>query len=120
MLARAGVFRMLAEPGFELRTDVAHGERSRRAIDQIGFGDFIEGAGAEDGAEAGKIFGEAGQDAEPVLAIVNFQALERSEAIVGLDDFIGDGAQRAAVGCESGASVRDGVSGVMTAAAIWR
>jgi len=100
MLARAGEFRMFAEPGFELRTDVAHGERSRRAILQIGFGDFIKGAGAQDGAKAGKIFGEAGQDAEPVLTVVNFQALERSEPVVGLDDFIGDGTHGAAVGCD--------------------
>ena len=48
----------------------------------------------------GKIFGESGEHAEPVLAIVNFQAFEGSQAVVGLDDLRRDGAHRAAIGCD--------------------
>jgi hypothetical protein len=73
---------MLAEPGFELRAEVAHGEGARGAIAQIGFREDIEAAVTQDGAEARKILGEAVQNAEPVLAIVDFEALERREPVV--------------------------------------
>src|ERR1700685_508006 len=98
MLALAGPCGMLLQPVHQARTQIAQGEGLRRAIDQIRFGHGIETAATEHGAQAGKIFGEGGQHAEPVLAIVNFQALEGSEAVVRLDDLICHGAHRAAIG----------------------
>ena len=38
---------------------------------------------------SGKILFEAGVEAEPVLAIVDFEALERSQPVVGTDDGLG-------------------------------
>ena len=77
---------MFAEPGFELAAQVAHGEGTRGAIGQIGLRKDVEAALAQDGAEAGKILGEAVKNAEPVLAIVDFEALERREAVVRFDE----------------------------------
>ena len=89
---------MFFEPVHQARTEIAQGEGLRWAINQIRFGHRVESAAAQHGAQAGKIFGERGKHAEPVLAIVNFQALEGSQAVVGLDDLIGHSAHRAAIG----------------------
>jgi hypothetical protein len=61
----------------------------------------IEAAVAENGANAGKILGEAGENAEPILAVIDFQAFEGSEAVVGLDETGGDPAHGASVGSEA-------------------
>ena len=41
---------------------------------------------AKNGAQAGKILAERGEHAKPILAIVNFEAFERGEAVVRLDE----------------------------------
>src|SRR5277367_235067 len=89
---------MFFQPAHQARAEIAQREGPRWAIDQIRLGHGIEAAASEHGAHAGKILGEGREDAEPVLAIVNFQALERSEAVVGLDNLIGHGTHRAAIG----------------------
>jgi hypothetical protein len=90
LLAVAGITSMFAKPGFEARAEIAHGERTRRAIDEIGFGKSIEAAVAENGAKTRKVIGEAVENAEPVLPIVDFEALERAETVVRPDDARGD------------------------------
>lgn len=92
---------VLAEPGLETRTEVAHGERARGAVAEIVLRDLVEAAIAEDRAKAGEIVGEGVEDAEPVLPIVDFEAFEGSKAIVGLDDFVGDSGERTAVGVDT-------------------
>jgi len=56
------------------------------ALSYRAFHHRIEAAASQHGAHARKIFGESGKHAEPVLAIINFQAFERSQPLVGLDD----------------------------------
>ena len=90
--------RMLLQPAHQPRTKIAQRERSRRAIHQIRLGHRIEAAASQHGAHTRKIFGESGKHAEPILAIINFQAFERSQPVVGLDDLRRDGAHRAAIG----------------------
>jgi hypothetical protein len=101
----ASVFGVIAEPGFEARAEVAHGEGARGAVGEIVLRQFVEAAIAEDRAKAGEIVRESVEDAEPVLAIVDFEALERSEAVVGFDDFIGDRSERTAVGRDAAHAV---------------
>ena len=76
LIAAAGVARMFAEPGFESRAKIAHREGTRRAIGQIVFRECVEAAIAEDRAQAGEIVGEGVENAEPILAVVNFEAFE--------------------------------------------
>src|SRR5271166_28754 len=73
--AAGGIAWMLVEPGFEARTEIAHGERARGAIDEIVFRKRVKAAVAEDGAEAWKIVGEGVQDSKPILAIVDFETV---------------------------------------------
>ena len=103
--AARGVARMFCEPGFEARAEVAHGEGARGAIDEVVLGEGVEAAIAEDGAETGKIVGKGVENAEPVLAIVDFEALEGSEAIIGLDDSLGDGGHFFAAGSDAAHAV---------------
>ena len=103
--AAGGIARMFAEPGFEAEANVAHGERARRAIGEVMLRELIEAAIAENGAKAGKIVGEAVEDAEPILTIVDFETFEGREAIVGFDDFVGDAGERTAIGSDAAHAV---------------
>ena len=70
---------------------------SDRAIGEIGAHERVEFGAAENGLESGKILFEAGVETEPVLAVVNLQALERREPVVGADDGLGLAQIRSAI-----------------------
>ncbi len=61
--------------------EIAKRKRPRGIGDQIRFGHSIEAALAKHGAQARKILAERRKNAKPILAIVNFQAFERSKGI---------------------------------------
>src|ERR1700741_1419253 len=90
LMTAGGRFGILAQPGFQARTEIAHGEGTRGALREIRLGKGIEAAVAQDGTKARKIFGKAVENPKPVLAIVNFQPFERSETVIRLDDLTRD------------------------------
>jgi hypothetical protein len=61
-------------------------------------GEGVEATIAENGAEAREIVGEGIEHAEPILAIVDFEALKGSEPIVGLNEACGIRTHGLAVG----------------------
>ena len=65
---------------------------------EIGDGKRFKGGGADDGLEGGAVFSECSEDAEPVLAVVDFEALEGGETAVGGDEGGGDRGHGASVG----------------------
>src|ERR1700723_4761305 len=81
---------MLSQPVFQPRAQVAQSERAGGAVDQISLCQGIEVAAAQHGSKAREILCETGENAKPVLPVVDFQPLEGSEAIVGLDELSGD------------------------------
>src|SRR5580700_385697 len=81
--------RVKLEPGFEARTEVAQRERLRGTFCQVGAHQRVEFGSADNGLEAGEILFEAGVETEPVLPVVNFEALEGGEAVVGANDRVG-------------------------------
>src|SRR5262249_41942057 len=85
-LLLASPLRMLAKPGFKPAAEVAESKGGGRAIDKVSLGHGVEFFFAENGAKAGKVFLHGSEDAPPVLAIVEFEAFERGEAVVGLDE----------------------------------
>src|ERR1700693_4450657 len=91
---------MLFQPVHQARTEIAQRERLRRAIDQIRFGHGVEAAASQYRAHTRKILGKCGEHAEPVLTIVNFQTIEGSQSVVGLDDLRRHGTHRASIGRE--------------------
>src|SRR4030088_2800583 len=62
------------QPGFELGTEITKGKRARRASGDVSLGHGLEARGTEDSSQTGKIFDHAGEEAKPVLTIVNFEA----------------------------------------------
>jgi len=78
---------------------------------EIGAGQSVEFPIADDGPQARIIIIEAVENAEPVLAVVDLQAFERREAVVGLDDRVGDDDRRFCIRSR-------GVSGRMIALAM--
>jgi len=97
LVTACSVARVFAEPGYEAGAEVAHGEGTRGAVGEVVLGEPIKTTITENRAQAGEIVGEGVEDAEPVLAIVDFEALEGGEAVVGLDDFAGDVGERPAI-----------------------
>jgi hypothetical protein len=57
---------------------------------EVGDGEAVEAARAEGGGEGGEIVVEAVEEAEPILAIVDLDALEGGETVVGFDDGVGE------------------------------
>ncbi len=81
---------ILFEEGNEVCADVAEVPGLGAAGLEIGDGEAVEFAFAEDGAEAAEIFGEGPEQSPPVLLVVDLEALEGGEAVVGFDEAFGD------------------------------
>ena len=78
---------------------------------QIGAGQPFKPAVAQNGAQAGIILVKAILEPKPILPVVNFQTLEGSQAVVGLDEVGGDFFHGPAVGRLGAACRRAGASG---------
>src|SRR6516164_7977044 len=79
---------VLAKPRFKSRTEIAHREGARRTSGQIRLGYSVEAAVTQDRAQPGKIFREPVKHPKPILSVVNFEPLERCEAIIRFDDLL--------------------------------
>ena len=97
---KAGAYQvwMFVDEGGQMPAEVAHCERTRWMSGQIFLGEFIEFQSAEDRTQAGEIIVKRIDQAKPILAVVDFDAFEAGEAVVGFDEFGGDLAHVAVVG----------------------
>jgi len=84
-----GVIGVCGEPRRQARAEVAESEGCGGAVGEVVAHDALKAARADDGLEAGEVLLKAGVEAEPVLAVVDFEALEGAEAVVGADDGFG-------------------------------
>ena len=75
-MAAAGELGIGGEPVGEIGAEIAQREGAAGVRGEVGDGKGFKGARADDGAQRGKIFGEGAEDAEPVLAVVDFEAFE--------------------------------------------
>ena len=80
---------IFAQPRDERVAEVAQGKGARRISFEVCAHKFFETARADNGLEAGEVFFEGGEKTEPVLSVVDFEALEGRETVVGLDEGVG-------------------------------
>src|SRR5258708_7010856 len=77
--------RILSQPGFQLRAEISERKGARRTFRKVSLAHGFESPPAENGSQAGKVLGQASENAKPVLAIVDFQAFEGSQRVIRLD-----------------------------------
>ena len=94
-LARGNVLRMRAQPGRQAAAEIAQGITARRTCGQICLGEPLETARAHHRPQTGEIAGQRIQNAEPILPVVDFEPLEGSKPVIGLDEILGFRVHRA-------------------------
>lgn len=87
-LVRRGVGGGFRNEGGEALAEVAQVGRGGGVFREVGDEEPVKAGLAEEGAEAGVILIEAVEEAEPVLAVVDFEPFEGGEAVVGLDEIL--------------------------------
>src|SRR5277367_1278171 len=83
------ILRVALQPTREAFAQITQGERPRRALDEIGSRQPMEGLLAEYGAQPREVIMERIQSAIPIASAVDFQALQGSEPAVRRDEFSG-------------------------------
>ena len=97
-VAAAGELGVGGEPLGQMRAEIAECERTAGMRGEIGDGQLLKGACAEDGAEGGEVLSQRAEYAEPILAVVDLEAFEGGEAAVGGDEGRGEVGSGAAIG----------------------
>src|SRR5882762_5707684 len=82
--------------------EIAESKRAAWMRGEISVHQCFETLGADDCAQARKVFMKGRLQAKPVLAVVDFEPLEGGEAAVGTDELAGNRLHRAAIPAASG------------------
>jgi hypothetical protein len=84
-MASARELRVRLEKAREPRTQIPERPGRGRVLIKISKDQRVEALGAEQGIEGWEVLRYCANQTEPILAIVDFKALERGEPVVGTD-----------------------------------
>src|SRR2546421_2055457 len=88
---------MFAQPTFQLRAKVAKRKRARRAVHEIRLAHGFKSLVSQNRAYSREVFDHAREQAKPILPVIDFEPLEGSQPVVGLDEARSIGAHGLAI-----------------------
>src|SRR5450631_1325151 len=89
-VATASKTRIRSEPLRQLRAKITQRERTARMCGEISNRQALKRAGTNDREECGKVLEQGSENAKPILAVVDFEAIKGGQATVWCNERVGD------------------------------